>query len=182
MISTLVLFSRSVVSSSFATPWSVAYQTPLYMGFPRQDYWSELSFPSPGDLPDPGVKSVSPSLSGRFFTTEPPGKFHLYFAQDKWGAQRREVSCPKLPNEQDVSARVLPVLFNSKDHNLWMLAGRWLRVYTSEVIIASKTRVGANSPKSHYHHKKKLCKIFIKWNKTVKISTDVIFLNPDLAG
>ena len=47
------------------------------MGFPRQAYWSELPFPSPGDLPDPGTKPrspVSPALAGRFFTTEPPGK------------------------------------------------------------------------------------------------------------
>ena len=50
------------------------------MGFPRQEYWSELLFPSPGDLPNPGIKCVSPALAGRFFffffTTEPPGKLH----------------------------------------------------------------------------------------------------------
>ena len=50
------------------------------MGFPRQEYWSELLFPSPGDLPNPGIKRVSPALAGRFFffffTTEPPGKLH----------------------------------------------------------------------------------------------------------
>ena len=44
------------------------------MGFPRQEYWSGLPFPSPGDLPDPGIKPVSPVGAGRFFTTEPPGK------------------------------------------------------------------------------------------------------------
>ena len=44
------------------------------MGFPRQEYWSGLPFPSPGDLPYPGVKSMSPSLAGGFFTTVPPGK------------------------------------------------------------------------------------------------------------
>ena len=43
-------------------------------GFPRQEYWGGLPFPSPGDLPDPGIKPASPALSGRFFTTEPPGK------------------------------------------------------------------------------------------------------------
>ena len=144
----LVLFSCSIVSNSSATPWSVARQTPLYLGFPRQEY-CELPFPSPGDRPDPGVKSASPALAGSFFTTEPPGKLRLYFTQDKWGAQRGEVSCPKLPNEQGVNEGVLPVLFNSKDHNLWTLGRRWLRVCISQVIIASKTRVGANSPKSH---------------------------------
>ena len=44
------------------------------MGFPRQEYWSGLPFPPPGDLPHPGTESTSPALAGRFFTTEPPGK------------------------------------------------------------------------------------------------------------
>ena len=58
-------------------PWTVAHQAPLYMEFFRQEYWSGLPFPSPGDLPDPGIKSaslVSPALAGRSFTTEPLGK------------------------------------------------------------------------------------------------------------
>ena len=56
----------------FVTPWTVAHQAPLSMGFSRQDYWSGLPFPSPGDLPSPGVKPislVSPALEGGFFTT-----------------------------------------------------------------------------------------------------------------
>ena len=57
-----------------ATPWTVALQAPLSMEFSRQDYWSGLPFPSPGDLPDPGIKPMSPALADRFFTTEPPGK------------------------------------------------------------------------------------------------------------
>ena len=60
--------------SNSATPWTVAQQAPLSMGFPVEEYWSGLSFPSPGDLPDSGTESASPALSGRFFTTEPPGK------------------------------------------------------------------------------------------------------------
>ena len=47
------------------------------MGFPRQEYWSGLLFPSPGDLPDLGIKPVSPALAGRFFTTAPPGTYLL---------------------------------------------------------------------------------------------------------
>ena len=58
----------------FATPWTVAHQAPLSMAFPRQEYWSGLPFPPPGDLPDPGIEPASPALAGRFFTTEPPGK------------------------------------------------------------------------------------------------------------
>ena len=46
----------------FATPWAVAYQAPLSMGFSRQEYWSGLPFPSPGDLPDPGIEPRSPAL------------------------------------------------------------------------------------------------------------------------
>ena len=68
------LLSHPVVSDSFVTPWTVACQAPLYTGFPRQEYWSGFPFPSPGDLPNPGIKSVSPALAGRFFTTEPLGK------------------------------------------------------------------------------------------------------------
>ena len=58
----------------FVTLWTIAHQAPLSMGFPRQEYWSRLPFPSPGDLPDPGIKPVSPvsaTLAGRFFTTAP---------------------------------------------------------------------------------------------------------------
>ena len=61
------------MSDSFVTPWIVAHQAPLSMGFPRQEYWSELPFPSPRDLPNPGIKPGSPALAGGFFTTELPG-------------------------------------------------------------------------------------------------------------
>ena len=56
----------------FATLWTVAHQIPLSIGFSRQEYWSALPFPSPGDLPDPGIKAaslMSPALVDRFFTT-----------------------------------------------------------------------------------------------------------------
>ena len=61
----------------FSPPWTVALQAPLSMGFSRQEYWSELPFPTPGDLPDPGNKPtshVSPALAGRVFATVPLGK------------------------------------------------------------------------------------------------------------
>ena len=58
----------------FATPWTVAYQAPLSMGFSRQEYWSGLPFPSPGDLPDPGIEPGSPALQADALTSEPPGK------------------------------------------------------------------------------------------------------------
>ena len=58
----------------FATPWTVAHQAPPSMGFSRQEYWSGLPFPSPGDLPDPGIEPGSPALQAEALTSEPPGK------------------------------------------------------------------------------------------------------------
>ena len=57
------------------TPWTVAHQVPLFMGFSTQEYWNRLSFLPPGDLPDPGIEPASPgapAMAGGFFTTEPP--------------------------------------------------------------------------------------------------------------
>ena len=54
----------------FVTPWTVAHQPPLSMGFSRQEYWSGFSFSPPVDLPDPGIELTSPALAGGFFTTE----------------------------------------------------------------------------------------------------------------
>ena len=58
----------------FATPWTVAYQALPSMGFPRQEYWSGLPFPSPGDLPNPGMEPGSPALQTDTLPSEPPGK------------------------------------------------------------------------------------------------------------
>ena len=61
------------MSDSFVNPMDyISHQDPLSMGFPRQEYWSGLPFPFPGALPDTGIEPVSPALTGRFFTTEPP--------------------------------------------------------------------------------------------------------------
>ena len=72
-----VLCVCSVVSDSFETSWRVAHQASLSMEFLRQEYWRGLPFPTPGDLPNPGIKPkplVSPALGGSLFTTVPPGK------------------------------------------------------------------------------------------------------------
>ena len=58
----------------FSTPWTVAYQAPLSMGFSRQECWNGLPFPSPGDLPDTGIEPGSPALQTDAFPSEPPGK------------------------------------------------------------------------------------------------------------
>ena len=66
------------------TPWTMACQTPVPMGFPRQEYWNELPFPTPRNLPNPGIKPEPPALAGRFFTTQPPGKliyiYHIFWS------------------------------------------------------------------------------------------------------
>ena len=58
----------------FVTPWTVAYKAPLSMEFSRQEYWSGLPFPSPGDLLDPGIELGSPALQADTLPSEPPGK------------------------------------------------------------------------------------------------------------
>ena len=62
----------------FATPWTIAHQAPPSLGFPKQEYWSGLPFPTPGDLSDPGMKPASPvssALACEFFITASPGSF-----------------------------------------------------------------------------------------------------------
>ena len=58
----------------FATPWTIVYQAPPSMGFSRQDYWSGLLFPSPGELHNPGIEPGTPALQADALPSEPPGK------------------------------------------------------------------------------------------------------------
>ena len=66
----------------FVTPWTVACQAPFSMGFPRQEPWSGLSFPFPGDLSDSGIEPRSPALQADALTSEPPGNNFSYFTDD----------------------------------------------------------------------------------------------------
>ena len=61
----------------FVTPWTVAHQAPPSMGFSKQEYWSGLPFPSPGDLPDPGIEPGSLAFQADALTSEPPGKLKV---------------------------------------------------------------------------------------------------------
>ena len=97
--------------SDCATPWTVAHQAPLSMGFSRQEYWSGLSCPPPGDFPDPGIKPASltsPTLAGMFFTTSAP-----------WEAPRATLSpvnfqlCPPAPWTPSADQLVLLPTFGS---------------------------------------------------------------------
>ena len=62
----------------FVTPWTVAHQAPLSMGFSRQEYWNGLPFPSPGNLPDPGIKPGSPALQADSLPFVPSGKTYAH--------------------------------------------------------------------------------------------------------
>ena len=74
---------RLVPKSRLAPQWTVRRQAPLSMGFPRQEYWSGLPFPSPVDISHPGIEPASPALAGGFFTPEPPGKHSIPFPEHK---------------------------------------------------------------------------------------------------
>ena len=68
------LKEESEVAQLFANPWTVVYQAPPSMGFSRQECWSGLPFPSPGDLPDPETEPGFPALQADALLSEPPGK------------------------------------------------------------------------------------------------------------
>ena len=72
-----------------ATPWTAAYQAPS-MGFSRQEYWSGLPFPSPGDLPDPGIEPRSPTLQADALTSEPPGKHYAEYITRNAGLEEAQ--------------------------------------------------------------------------------------------
>ena len=77
----------------FATSWTVAYQAPQSMGFSRQEFWSGLPFPSPRDLPNPGIEPGSPTLQVDALPSEPPGKPNMDATRDfhtKWSRSEKK--------------------------------------------------------------------------------------------
>ena len=107
--------SHSVVSDSYVTPWTVAHQAPLSMGFSRQEHWSRLPFPSPGDLPDPEMELRSPALQVDSLPSQPPGlltcwdtsKFPTYLGYA--AAAKSLQSCPTLHDPIDRSPPGSPI-------------------------------------------------------------------------
>ena len=85
----------------FAIPWTIARQAPLSMEFSRQEYWSGLSFPSPGDLPDPRIEPRSPALQAASLQSDPPGKHSVkdvalnscHGSQSNWGKDSAGYNC-----------------------------------------------------------------------------------------
>ena len=74
---------KSLTHVQLATPWAIAYQAPPSMEFSSQEYCSGLPFPSPGDLPDPGIEPWSPALQADALLSEPPGKPRQYIKKQK---------------------------------------------------------------------------------------------------
>ena len=106
---------------TLATPRAVACQAPLSVGFSRQEYWSGLPCPPPGDLPDPGIKPTSPAfpaLTSRFFTTEPPRKPYVddsyehikLLAVGPWATHNFSVPHSHIPKMGVVTAAISMVI------------------------------------------------------------------------
>ena len=87
-----------------------SYQASLSMGFPRQEYWSGLAFLSPGDLSDPGIELSSPTLAGRFFTTESPGKPFISTSRNQYCRDRVSIVLRDVKRGEDTgtSGRTIP--------------------------------------------------------------------------
>ena len=126
----------------FASPWTVAHQAPLSMGFSRQEYWSGLPCPSPGDLPNPGIKPtslMSPALAGRFFTTSAT-----------WEAQKGPWMVPI--NLTYVNISILYVSLSlSVCARVYVCAGMILLVFTQhENLLKLSLRVPQHYKHSHF--------------------------------
>ena len=93
--------------SDSAIPWTAAHQAPLSMEFTRQECWSGLPFPSPGDFPDPGIEPRSPTLVGGLFTAELPGSFYI-------GIKKRKLH----------QSKILIIAYDSLIENNKLLANR----------------------------------------------------------
>ena len=94
----------------FATPWTVAHQAPLSMGISRQEYWSGMPCPSPGDLPDPGIETGSPSLQADSLPSEPPGiQMHYDLNKRSLFSSVQSLSHVQLCDPMDCSMPGLPI-------------------------------------------------------------------------
>ena len=110
----VMLLSRVRLS---ATPWTIAHQAPLSMGFSRQEYWSVLPFPSPGDLPDLRIEPRSPTLQADALTSEPPEKPKIIQDVFFLGSCSFSLSAIILRFIHVSGINVL-LLFNAKQHSL----------------------------------------------------------------
>jgi len=105
--------------SDLVTLWTVACQAPLSMGFSRQEYWSGQPFPSPVDLPDPGIEPRSPLLQVDSLPSEPPGKSKIRFKRHQTGFLLKLTTFKPLPLENISHNPYIVILFggNAKDYD-----------------------------------------------------------------
>ena len=101
---------------TLAIPWTVARQAPLSMGFSRQEYWNGLPFPSPGDIPNPGIKSRSPTLQADSLLTELWGKLFIFLcAPFFWGGGKNTgMGCHSLLQEIFLTQELNPGLLHCR--------------------------------------------------------------------
>ena len=95
----LLLYVLYIRSDCFVISWTVACQAPLFVGFPRQEYWSELPFPYSGDLLKPGIQPGSPALQANSLLTEPLGKYTKPYAR----RMQRDSAFTYLSVEEDIT-------------------------------------------------------------------------------
>ena len=139
----------------FVTPWTAAHQAPLSIGFPRQEHWNGLPFPSPWDLPNPGIKPTSPALADRFFTTEPPGKPSTG-SGTKQNLNSSLSSSIQLGCKEELEAGQLSVCLHM------VCLCDWLGLSSSMTITGGQTQVEATSPfmkQPQNLHRHQVCKL-----------------------
>ena len=93
----------------FATPWTVAFQVPLSKGFPRQEYWNALPFPSPGDLPNPGIESESPASVGNSLSLTHQGRPKHWLSQHYLANLYKSIS----PHSNSTHIPITGIIFNT---------------------------------------------------------------------
>ena len=103
---------------TLCNPMDSSPQGPLSMEFSRQKYWSELPFPTPGDLPNPGIEPMSLALAGRFFTTAPPGKpnIHLNSCQLTTTSSISTTCCREKTYTTRRDRKIFPRVFQNSKH------------------------------------------------------------------
>ena len=117
-----------------AIPWTVARQAPLSLEFSRQEYWSGLPFPSPGDLPHGGTERASPTLAGRFFTNKPPGKplngnvLNMPHSILMLTLQERGHRCPLIPEEENEAQTFSDACIQNQVAQWWRSACQCRRI------------------------------------------------------
>ena len=138
----------------FATPWTVTYKAPLSMEFSRQEYWSGLPFPSPGDLPDPGIQPGSPALQADALPSEPSGNPLLYIVDLQHCASFTQ-SCPTLCDPMDCSPK------GSSVHGIFQARVlEWIAISFSRETIKRAWLINFGNWWNQACHKNKEIKIF----------------------